>query len=115
MSVTARIYVLQFKNLVETILVKSQHILTKPCESVLGWLFQGIFSYFCDAEGSISSEGESAPQDKPQKTSKGLSDFCVKNIEEADFGRKEINIAQQGEANKFVWNAFIHHLRSTNS
>lgn len=48
------------------------------------------------SEGSVSSEGESAPRDMPQKTSKGLSDFCVKNIEEADFGRKEINFAQQG-------------------
>ncbi|XP_012731545.2 S-adenosylhomocysteine hydrolase-like protein 1 isoform X2 [Fundulus heteroclitus] len=46
--------------------------------------------------GSVSSEDESAPQDKPQKTSDGLSDFCVKNIKQAAFGRKEIDIAQQG-------------------
>ncbi|XP_015258866.1 PREDICTED: adenosylhomocysteinase 2-like [Cyprinodon variegatus] len=46
--------------------------------------------------GSESSEDESAPQDKPQKTSSGLSDFCIKNIKQAAFGRKEIDIAQQG-------------------
>ncbi|XP_007545629.1 adenosylhomocysteinase 2-like isoform X1 [Poecilia formosa] len=46
--------------------------------------------------GSVSSEDESPPQEKPQKTSKGLTDFCIKNIKQAPFGRKEIDIAQQG-------------------
>lgn len=46
---------------------------------------------------SDSSEDESSPRDKLQKTSKGLSDFCIKNIKQADFGRKEIQIAEQGE------------------
>ncbi|XP_041853137.1 S-adenosylhomocysteine hydrolase-like protein 1 isoform X2 [Melanotaenia boesemani] len=44
---------------------------------------------------SKSSEDESSPQDKLQKTSKGLSDFCIKNIKQAEFGRREIEIAQQ--------------------
>ncbi|XP_042351829.1 S-adenosylhomocysteine hydrolase-like protein 1 isoform X2 [Plectropomus leopardus] len=44
---------------------------------------------------SESSEDESSPRDKSQKTSKGLSDFCIKNIKQAEFGRKEIEIAQQ--------------------
>uniref|UniRef100_A0A3B5N1C3 S-adenosyl-L-homocysteine hydrolase NAD binding domain-containing protein n=1 Tax=Xiphophorus couchianus TaxID=32473 RepID=A0A3B5N1C3_9TELE len=46
--------------------------------------------------GSVSSEDESPPQQKPQKTSKGLTDFCIKSIKQAAFGRKEIDIAQQG-------------------
>ncbi|XP_054892090.1 S-adenosylhomocysteine hydrolase-like protein 1 isoform X3 [Poeciliopsis prolifica] len=45
--------------------------------------------------GSVSSEDESPPQKKLQKTSKGLTDFCIKNIKQAAFGRKEIDIAQQ--------------------
>lgn len=32
-----------------------------------------------------------------QKNSKGSSDFCVKNIKLADFGRREIEIAEQGK------------------
>lgn len=32
-----------------------------------------------------------------QKNSKGGSDFCVKNIKLADFGRREIEIAEQGK------------------
>uniref|UniRef100_A0A8C6VWZ5 S-adenosyl-L-homocysteine hydrolase NAD binding domain-containing protein n=1 Tax=Nothobranchius furzeri TaxID=105023 RepID=A0A8C6VWZ5_NOTFU len=50
---------------------------------------------FCVAVGSESSEDDLSPQDKLQSTSKGLSDFCVKNIKQAAFGRKEIEIAQQ--------------------
>ncbi|KAK9516840.1 hypothetical protein VZT92_024750 [Zoarces viviparus] len=45
--------------------------------------------------GSDSSEDESSPRYKPQRTSKGLSDFCIKNIKQAEFGRREIIIAQQ--------------------
>ncbi|XP_078112874.1 S-adenosylhomocysteine hydrolase-like protein 1 isoform X4 [Sander vitreus] len=41
------------------------------------------------------SEDESSPRDKPQKTSKGLSDFCIKNMKQAEFGRREIETAQQ--------------------
>uniref|UniRef100_A0A667YKZ9 S-adenosyl-L-homocysteine hydrolase NAD binding domain-containing protein n=1 Tax=Myripristis murdjan TaxID=586833 RepID=A0A667YKZ9_9TELE len=44
---------------------------------------------------SDSSEDESSPREKQQKTSKGLSDFCIKNIKQAEFGRREIEIAEQ--------------------
>uniref|UniRef100_A0A672YYU1 S-adenosylhomocysteine hydrolase-like protein 1 n=1 Tax=Sphaeramia orbicularis TaxID=375764 RepID=A0A672YYU1_9TELE len=44
---------------------------------------------------SDSSEDESSPKDKLQKTSKGLSDFCIKNIKYASHGRREIEIAEQ--------------------
>ena len=51
----------------------------------------------CGAVCSDSSEDESSPKGKVQKTSKGLSDFCIKNIKQAASGRREIEIAQQGE------------------
>ncbi|KAK5902440.1 hypothetical protein CesoFtcFv8_007690 [Champsocephalus esox] len=44
---------------------------------------------------SESSEDESSPRDKLQATSKGLSDFCIKNIQQTEFGRREITIAEQ--------------------
>lgn len=52
---------------------------------------------FFMAVSNASSEDELSPQNKEQKNSKGFSDFCIKNIKQADFGRKEIEIAQQGE------------------
>ncbi|XP_040019935.1 S-adenosylhomocysteine hydrolase-like protein 1 isoform X3 [Gasterosteus aculeatus] len=45
--------------------------------------------------GSGSSEDESSPRDRSQKTHQGLSDFCVKNIKQAEFGRREITNAQK--------------------
>ncbi|NXH41275.1 SAHH3 Adenosylhomocysteinase, partial [Dicaeum eximium] len=44
-----------------------------------------------------SSDDETSPRDKQQKNSKGSGDFCVKNIKQAEFGRREIEIAEQGE------------------
>lgn len=32
-----------------------------------------------------------------QKNSKGFGDFCVRNVEHNAFGRREIEIAEQGE------------------
>jgi len=45
--------------------------------------------------GSSSDEEELSPREKVQQTSKGLADFCVRNINQAAFGRKEIDIAEQ--------------------
>ncbi|XP_006789579.1 S-adenosylhomocysteine hydrolase-like protein 1 [Neolamprologus brichardi] len=44
---------------------------------------------------SDTSDDESSPRDKLQKSTKGPSDFCIKNISQADFGRKEIEMAEQ--------------------
>ncbi|XP_050030819.1 S-adenosylhomocysteine hydrolase-like protein 1 isoform X2 [Dermacentor andersoni] len=49
-------------------------------------------SYSSDT--SSDDEGVS-PREKVQKNSKGFSDFCVKNISQAAFGRREIEIAEQ--------------------
>ncbi|XP_028968059.1 adenosylhomocysteinase-like 1 [Galendromus occidentalis] len=43
---------------------------------------------------SSDDEGVS-PREKVQKSSKGFTDFCVKNIGQASFGRREIEIAEQ--------------------
>jgi len=61
----------------------------------------------CHAENSVrlfaaasytdSSDDETSPRDKQQKNSKGNGDFCIKNIKQADFGRREIEIAEQGK------------------
>lgn len=56
-----------------------------------------MIPYVCVAACSESSEDESSPKDKLQKTAKGLSDFRIKNIKQAAFGRREIEIAEQGE------------------
>ncbi|MCI4380249.1 hypothetical protein PGIGA_G00237630 [Pangasianodon gigas] len=48
-----------------------------------------------DGRSSVSSEDETSPRDKEQKNSKGSKDFCVKDISQAPYGRREIEIAEQ--------------------
>lgn len=50
-----------------------------------------------------SSDDETSPRDKQQKNSKGNGDFCIKNIKQADFGRREIEIAEQGKPKDCQW------------
>nr|XP_061812276.1 S-adenosylhomocysteine hydrolase-like protein 1 [Nerophis lumbriciformis] len=52
-------------------------------------------SYTSAAAYTGSSEDETSPRKKVHKTSKGASDFGIKNIKQADFGRREICIAEQ--------------------
>ncbi len=42
-----------------------------------------------------------------QANSSGKSDFCVKNIKLADFGRREIEIAEQGKFQIVVIGSFF--------
>ncbi|XP_055797229.1 putative adenosylhomocysteinase 3 [Salvelinus fontinalis] len=42
-----------------------------------------------------SSEDATSPRDRQQRSSKGHQDFCIKNIRQASFGRREIAIAEQ--------------------
>lgn len=53
--------------------------------------------FFLAASYTDSSDDETSPRDKQQKNSKGNGDFCIKNIKQADFGRREIEIAEQGK------------------
>ncbi|XP_063073575.1 adenosylhomocysteinase like 2b isoform X2 [Engraulis encrasicolus] len=52
-------------------------------------------SYSSAASYTDSSDDETSPRDKQQKNSKGSADFCIKNIKQAEFGRREIEIAEQ--------------------
>ncbi|KPP68583.1 hypothetical protein Z043_112721, partial [Scleropages formosus] len=52
-------------------------------------------SYSSAASYTDSSDDETSPRDKTQVNSKGSGDFCVKNIKQAEFGRREIEIAEQ--------------------
>ncbi|XP_063994938.1 adenosylhomocysteinase-like 1 isoform X3 [Diachasmimorpha longicaudata] len=45
--------------------------------------------------GSSSDEDDVSPREKIQKTDKGFTDFCVRNIGQHAFGRREIEIAEQ--------------------
>ena len=45
-----------------------------------------------DSDDGVGAE---SPRDKQQKASDGFSDFCVRNINKADFGRHEIEFAEQ--------------------
>ena len=47
--------------------------------------------------GSSSDEDDASPREKSQKSQKGFTDFCVKNISQHAFGRREIEIAEQGQ------------------
>jgi hypothetical protein len=38
-----------------------------------------------------------SPREKIQSNTKGFNDFCVRNIHQHAFGRREIEIAEQGE------------------
>lgn len=57
-----------------------------------------IAASYCDT--SSDEEGK-MPRDKHQVNSSGSSDFCVKNIKQAAFGRREIEIAEQGKFSFF--------------
>lgn len=53
-------------------------------------------SYSSASYTDTSSDEEGvSPREKVQKNSKGFSEFCVKNISQAAFGRREIEIAEQ--------------------
>lgn len=45
--------------------------------------------------GSSDDGDDVPPREKVQKNSKGSSDFCVRNINQNAFGRREIEIAEQ--------------------
>nr|AGU16824.1 S-adenosyl- L-homocysteine hydrolase [Leptinotarsa decemlineata]AKO63328.1 S-adenosylhomocysteine hydrolase 2 [Leptinotarsa decemlineata] len=45
--------------------------------------------------GSSSDGDDVSPREKVQKNSDGISDFCVRNINQHAFGRREIEIAEQ--------------------
>ncbi|XP_067089982.1 S-adenosylhomocysteine hydrolase-like protein 1 isoform X2 [Osmerus mordax] len=70
----------------------------RPMKMVRRSLSHSLSQSSTDSHSSAytdSSEEEGSPRVHQQKTSKGFSDFCVKNIQQSDFGRREIDIAEQ--------------------
>lgn len=63
------------------------------------WTNNRCFSAFgailASYTGSSSDEDDVSPREKIQKTEKGFTDFCVRNINQQAFGRREIEIAEQ--------------------
>lgn len=48
--------------------------------------------------GSSSEDDDVSPREKIQSNSKEFADFCVRNINQHSFGRREIEIAEQGKS-----------------
>lgn len=64
------------------------------------WLISAFFVASCT--GSSSDEDDVSPREKVQKNSSGSSDFCVRNINQHAFGRREIDIAEQGNSKQLI-------------
>lgn len=60
------------------------------------WRQVMILVFSASYTGSSSDEEDVSPREKIQKNSQGFSDFCVKKINQHAFGRREIEIAEQG-------------------
>lgn len=59
-------------------------------------LLSRFVSHFSGGSDAENPEDEVSPRDMQQINSKGSSDFCIKNIKLADFGRREIELAEDG-------------------
>lgn len=55
-----------------------------------------LISHFSGGSDAENPEDEVSPRDMQQINSKGNMDFCIKNIKLADFGRREIELAEDG-------------------
>lgn len=77
---------------------------TAPCGVGAIQVFLSSFLSFLALAASYtdSSDDEVSPREKQQTNSKGSSNFCVKNIKQAEFGRREIEIAEQGKERDWV-------------
>ena len=46
--------------------------------------------------GSSSEDDDASPREKIQKNSSGFSDFCVRKIVQHNYGRREIEVVEDG-------------------
>lgn len=71
-----------------------------------------FFVLACYTESSSEDDDPGAsPREKVQRNSKGFLDFCVKDINESAFGRKEMEIAEQGtKPLTWKWKSKFDHL-----
>ncbi|XP_078465574.1 S-adenosylhomocysteine hydrolase-like protein 1 isoform X1 [Lampetra planeri] len=75
-----------------------QEVSKRPMKTGVAAYSRSISQSSADSYSSASfseSEDEVSPREKRQSNSKSSSDFCVKNIKQAEFGRREIEIAEQ--------------------
>lgn len=59
-----------------------------------------ILNFTASYTGSSSEDDDISPREKTQQNSKGCNDFCVRSINQHAFGRREIEIAEQGNKKK---------------
>lgn len=55
-----------------------------------------FISHFSGGSDAENPEDEVSPRDKQRMNTKGNKDFCIKNIKLADFGRRQIELAEDG-------------------
>uniref|UniRef100_A0A3Q3WX41 Adenosylhomocysteinase 3 n=1 Tax=Mola mola TaxID=94237 RepID=A0A3Q3WX41_MOLML len=74
---------------------QKQEFNKRPTKTGRRALSHSVSQSSTDSLCSDSPEDEPSPREKHQRTSRGFSDFCIKDIKQADFGRREIEIAEQ--------------------
>lgn len=57
---------------------------------------QSTISCTASYTGSSSEDDDVSPREKQQKNTAGSAEFCVRSINQHAFGRREIEIAEQG-------------------
>lgn len=71
-----------------------------------------FFTYFSASyTGSSSEDDDVSPREKTQQNTKGSNDFCVRSINQHAFGRREIEIAEQGKV-PWIWKKMSRNLNS---
>lgn len=78
----------------------------RPASTHLTYFKRTLFP--AAASYTDSSDDETSPRDRTQVNSKGSSDFCVKTIKQAEFGRREIEIAEQGKTQREGFSLLLH-------
>ncbi|XP_077594042.1 S-adenosylhomocysteine hydrolase-like protein 1 isoform X2 [Stigmatopora nigra] len=74
---------------------QKQEFNKRPMQAVPRSLSRSISQSSTDSNTSAGSGDETSPRNKVHESSNGASDFCIKNIKQAHFGRREICIAEQ--------------------
>ncbi|XP_077451538.1 S-adenosylhomocysteine hydrolase-like protein 1 isoform X2 [Stigmatopora argus] len=74
---------------------QKQEFNKRPMKADPRSLSRSISQSSTDSNTSAGSGDETSPRNKVHKSSNGASDFCIKNIKQAHFGRREICIAEQ--------------------
>lgn len=60
--------------------------------------------------GSSSEDDDVSPREKTQKNTNEGTDFCVRSINQHGFGRREIEIAEQGTVSNLPFTTTVKHI-----